>query len=214
MDNTASNYRDSIDYIKNTNIDYFDPVKITLLKNNFITENSKDIPYDLIAYSAKNINRPDYVIRLSNLLNNIKLAHKIEASVYEFSLLHATLCSLDKKLIEAIYEDKFIDIFMNLDLTSRLANKTLSTSVMNGVINPRLVAFLSPDQTHPESFAVILKKIKFRQEAENNMATTDMYKCTKCGERKHKINEIQLRSADEQTSKVITCMVCYHTFIK
>ena len=121
---------------------------------------------------------------------------------------------MEKNLVTAIYDDRFTDIYMNLDDSSRLHNTTLKKYVIDGVINPKFVAFLSPDQTHPENWAPILNKIKFREKTENNMASTDMYKCYKCGERKCKVSELQLRSADEPISRFVTCLVCYNTFIK
>ena len=57
-------------------------------------------------------------------------------------------------------------------------------------------------------------KIKFREDTENNMATTDLYKCYKCGERKATSYQMQVRSADEPMTIFVTCLVCYNTFTK
>ena len=102
---------------------------------------------------------------------------------------------------------------MNLDATSRINNMTFRPAVLQGLINPKVIAFLSPDQMHPESWAPVLNKIKFRESAETNMATTDVYVCAKCGERKAKVTELQLRGADEPCTLFITCLVCYSTCI-
>lgn len=209
-----NNYNTSIVYMQNTNIEDFDLNKILLLKSNFITENSRDITNNMILYATSCIDRSQYVIKLANLINDINIAIQIEASIFEFSLIHATINNIDKQLIYGIYDDKFTDIYMNLDQTSRLNNKTLKQSILQNIINPKLIAFLSPDQTHPENWAPILNKVKFRETTENNMATTDLYKCYKCGERKAKVTELQLRCADEACSRFITCLVCYNTFIK
>lgn len=214
MDNKNNNYTSSIKYIESTSIEQFDPNKISLLKSNFITENSRDISNEMISYATSNIDRSSYIIKLANLLNDINIAILIEGSIFEFSLIHATLNNIDKDLLCAIYNDKFIDIFMNLDETSRLDNKTFRPSVLQGIINPKLTGFLSPDQMHPESWAPILEKIKFRETTENNMATTDIYRCSKCGERKSKVTTLQLRGADEAATLFITCLICYNTFLK
>lgn len=210
-----NNYNTSLEYMQTINIENFDSSNVSLLlKSNFITENSKDIQNDMIIHATSNIDRTTFVIKIAKLISDINIAILIEASVFEFALIHATLNSLDKQLVYAIYDDKLSDICMNLDETSRLGNKSFRSYVLEGIIDPKLVAFLSPDQTYPESFAPILNKIKFRQTTENNMATSDIYKCHKCGERKCKVNEMQLRSADESSSKFVTCLVCYNTFIK
>lgn len=208
------NKLNEIDYIKQITIENFDPTKLSPLRSSFITENSRDIPDNIILYALTYIDRATYIIKLSNLIYDIFVATSIEASIFEFSLIHATLNNIDRDFICAIYDDKFIDIFMNLDESSRLNNKTFRNSVLSGLINPKLIAFLSPEQTHPESWAVILNKANFRVNAENNMATTDIYKCYKCGERKSKVTELQLRGADEPATLFITCLSCYNTFLK
>ena len=214
MDSQKNNFQSSINYIKNTDIQNFDQNKITTFKIDFITENSKDISNDMIYYATLNIDRYIYIIKLASLINDMDIANLIEASIFEFSLIHATLNNIDKDIVPAIYNDKFTDIYMNLDNESRINNKTFRSSVLQKIINPKLVAFLSPDQTHPESWAPILEKIKFREKTESNMATSDLYKCYKCGERKCKVTELQLRGADESTTKFVTCLICYNTFLR
>ena len=44
------------------------------------------------------------------------------------------------------------------------------------------------------------------------MSTTDIYKCFKCGERKTKIIQMQLRSADEPMTTIVTCQICYNVW--
>jgi DNA-directed RNA polymerase subunit M/transcription elongation factor TFIIS len=66
---------------------------------------------------------------------------------------------------------------------------------------------------HPKRWAEILNIRKYREDKENNIATTDLYKCRKCGERKAKISQMQIRCADEPTSTFVTCLVCYNTFV-
>lgn len=213
MDNTctSTNY---IDINIDINIDQFDSSKLNNIKSNFVTESSRDISEEIIIYALSSIDRSAYVINLANLLNDIDVAIAIEESIFEFSLIHITINNLNKSLLFAVYDDKYTDIFMNLDVTSRLNNKTLKPSVLQEIINPRLIAFLSPDQMHPESWAPILKKIKFRETTENNMATTDLYECNKCNERKCKVTTLQLRGADEPQTLFITCLVCFSTFLK
>lgn len=204
---------ETTEYISESNIENFDESKIDFYKKDFITENSKEITFDHILFTLKNIKRSKYIVKLSELLYDLRTSQLIEHSIFEFSLIHIISNHLDNNLILPVYEDKFNDIFDNLDDNSRFQNKTLKHAVMNGSINPKLIAFLPPDQLHPENWASLLNKIRFKQEAENNMASTDVYKCRKCGERKCKITELQLRSADEPSSKFITCLICYNTFI-
>ena len=206
-------YIKSLKYMQEITINTFDSKKISNIMHGFITENSKDIPESLIAFAKQNIDREYYIEQLNNLINNHLLALDIEFSIYEFSLIYTTLNNLDNNLVSGIYEDKFGDIYMNLDIKSRLYNRTFLNFIKQSQLNPRLIAFLSPTQIHPENWEVILDKIKFKENTENNMCTTDIYTCVKCGEKKSKITELQLRGADEPSTRFITCMVCYNTFL-
>jgi hypothetical protein len=185
-----------------------------VLSKDFITDNSKDINRAHIVFALDNINRTYNIIKINDVIIDIKKSIAIEMGIFEYALVMATLNNFDKNIIPAIYNDKLDDILLNLNVNSYLKNKSLYNALNSGVINPNLVAFMAPDQMHPESWAVIINKIKYKEDKENTMATTDMYRCRKCGERRCKVTELQMRSADEPTSKVITCLVCYTTFIK
>ena len=180
----------------------------------FITENSKDITYKLISYAQTCINRTDVIFKFSQLVQSHKIAVKLEKGIYEFALVHVTLNSFDKTNVLPIYLDKVNDIYMNLDKKSYMQNKTLLPAILNGSIDPTLVAFLSPQQLNSANWADIMNKKKYEEEAEHNMATTDLYRCAKCGERKCKITEMQIRSADECSTRFITCLICHNTFCK
>lgn len=184
------------------------------IRYGFITENSKDISHDLVVYSVNVVNRGFYFTKLANLLLDVEMADDIEKSIFEFTLIHLTLNNMEKYLVDSIYEDKFTEIYLNLDESSRLDNRTFKSSILKGYINPKLVAFLSPEQIHPDNYSKIMDKINYREKTENNMVTTNSYKCYKCGERKIKVTEMQLRSADEPVNRFYTCLICYNTFIK
>lgn len=196
------------------NINDFDPTTLKTLKKDFVTENSKDINDNDILYATDHINRGEVVIKINNIIFNIEKAIGIEMGIFEYALILCTLNNLSKSIIPAVYNDRLEDIILNLDENSYLKNKSLRNALNIGAIDPKLLAFMAPDQMHPESWAPIINKKKYKEIKENTMATTDLYKCYKCGERRCKVNELQMRGADEPTSKIVTCLVCYNTFIK
>jgi len=175
----------------------------------FRTENSKDINIKLLKVAEK-IKRYETVLRLSHIIFDIEISNEIEKGIFEFSLLHVTTHGLEYKTVTSIYHDKEYDIIYNLKDPT---NTNLLKSIKEGHIIPYAIAFLSPQQLNPDRWKDLLEKKMFRQEAENNMATTDRYRCRKCGERKAKVTELQIRSADEPCSLFITCLICYNTFI-
>ena len=187
--------------------------KFNIDKYNFITANSKDLDKKFIFFAEKNIDRAKYIIELSNILNDIKKAISLEKGIFEFSLIHTFMNGLQQKFVISVYLDKMDEIKNNINGNEKINNQTLKQSILQGEIRPELVSFLSPQQMHPKRWTEIMSIKKFREDKENNMATTDLYKCRRCGERKAKISQLQIRSADEPTSTFVTCLVCYNTFV-
>jgi DNA-directed RNA polymerase subunit M/transcription elongation factor TFIIS len=181
-------------------------------KYDFITENSIDITEYWIQYAEKNINRALFQIELSNILLNIDLALQIELSILEYSLIYCQNNKFDINFIKPIYEDKYYSIINNIKIIKGIDNYTFKEDLINGRINAKYTAFMSPSQMHPEKYAHILKKIKYIEHKENNINYSDAYKCFKCGESKCKITQAQTRSADEPMTTFVVCIVCNNTF--
>ena len=112
-----------------------------------------------------------------------------------------------------IYLDKVKTIYDNINEKSTLKNKNLKNNIINGKIQIKYIAFLPPHILFPEKWELIIEKNKIKEESENNAGVTDIFKCKRCGAKKCKVTEIQLRSADEPVSKYVVCTVCYTTFI-
>jgi DNA-directed RNA polymerase subunit M/transcription elongation factor TFIIS len=147
-------------------------------------------------------------------VNNKYVAFEIEKGIFEFALIHLVLDKLPNSFVKMIYDDKLTDICANLDPNNNeLDNQTLLPIVMSGKFKPFFVSFLSPEQMHPKRWSDIINKERLKRETLANMSTTDLYKCSKCHEKKFRITELQLRCADEPSSKFLTCLVCFHTFI-
>ena len=174
------------------NICNFEQNLFKTLKKDFVTENSKDIDDNYILYAIENINRADTVIKINNIIINIEKAIGIEMGIFEYTLIMCTLNNFSKTIISPIYNDKLEDILLNLDENSYLKNKSLRNALNGGAIEPKLLAFMAPDQLHPESWAIIINKKKYKEDKESTMATTDMHKCFKCGESRCKVNELQM----------------------
>ena len=185
-----------------------------LIRKDFVTQNSKDVSLKNILYLNTAIKRHHVVIEINNFLKDIHKSIAIENGIFEYSLVHTHKNNFEYTLSPAIYNDKLQDILINLDDTSIYQNKTFKMAILDGVFDSRQVAFLSPEQMHPENWTAILTKKKIREQTENTMRTTDRYRCPKCKERKCTMTELQMRCADEPTNKIITCLVCYATFIK
>ena len=187
--------------------------KFNYEKYNFITENSKDLDKKFIMFAEKNIDRPKCIVEFSNILNDIKKAIALEKGIFEFSLIHTFMNNIQQKFVISVYIDKFDEIKNNINGNEKINNQTLKQAILNEEIRSELVSFLSPQQLHPKRWIELMSIKKYREDKENNTATTDLYKCRKCGERKSKVSQMQIRCADEPTSTFITCVVCYNTFV-
>lgn len=196
---------------KEKNIDYISPYNQS--KYNFIIENSIDLKDYWIQYAEHTINRSSNQIKLSNMLNDIDIALKIELSIFEYALIYCLNSKYDKNYIKPVYDEKFNIIFTNLDENNiKINNKSFKKNILCGIINPSHVAFLSPQQIYPEKWAYLIKKRKYKEYRENNIAYSDAYKCKGCGESKSKITQAQTKSADEPMTTFVVCLVCHNTF--
>ena len=201
------------DKAKKISIITFNPSKEHLNKYNFITLNSKDITYELLKKAETVIDRSIAIKKLEKYVEWF-IALEIEKGIFEFSLIKIVIDKLQINFVENIYLAKLQDICDNLDINNkRIDNQTLLPMINNIDFKPFFVAFLSPSQMHPQRWNGITEKMKMKEDTLNNMATTDIYECVKCHERKFIIYEMQMRSADEPTSKICTCTVCHNTFI-
>lgn len=180
----------------------------------FMTENIQKINKKKIIFLNENVDRPLMISQLAQLLKNIDMAVKLEAGIFEFTIIYSTMKNYVSRLMPPIYLDKFQEIMLNLDENNNLENKTLKNSLLNEKMNPQIVAFLRPVDLHPDRWSDLVKKFQLKEEKKKNMAVTDLYQCPKCKERRCRAVEMQCRSSDESMTKFITCTNCFHVMRK
>lgn len=217
---------DNMSYIDNFNKIFHEKVKSFKLNKYFMereyinsykfkTKNSNDIKFSLLQKAEDSVDRNMAKSLILTYVKDLYIAEQIEHGLFEFALIYVVINGLNDHFVENVYIDKLYDICSNLDIKNKhIDNQTLLPNIFDNKFNPYFVAFMSPDQIHPKRWAEIIGKLQRREESANNFQTTDMYRCAKCGARKFKITEMQLRCSDEPASRFHTCMVCYHTFIK
>lgn len=186
----------------------------TIDKIKFIMENIKLVPVERILYLDRNVDRSKVISEFATLLVNIDLALKLEAGIFEFTLIYSITKDYLDMIMPSIYNDKVYDLLQNLNPAKPMHNKTLWKLIYSDKINPQTVAFLSPQELHPEQWSGLIKKAKLREEKRKNFAVTDLYECRKCKERKCTVTEAQTRSLDEGVTKWISCTVCHHVMKK
>jgi hypothetical protein len=198
---------------KNFNIDKPNFHKEYVNNYNFVIKNSSDIKYELLRIAEELINRKKGNQQLLNIIKLEYIADRIEKGIFEFALLHVTLHKLQYNFVAPVYTNKLTNLCVNLDINNkRIQNYTLLPNMLNNTVDPYFLAFLAPEQLHPERWSDVVNKINIRDKTKYEMKTTDIYKCKKCGERKCTISELQLRGLDENKTIFVVCLVCCNTF--
>lgn len=180
----------------------------------YINKDIETIPCSKLSQILYNINvdRCMALHKLAELLKNIDISNKIEAGIFEFTVLYIESKNINIFLAKSIYLSKFNDIYDNLNKNSHIYNPELIKNLSK--INLQMLAFQSPQELNKNNWDYLIKKFNLIEQKRKNIATTDLYKCYKCGERKCQITEMQTRSADEPITKFITCLECGNVFRK
>lgn len=143
----------------------------------------------------------------------------IEKGLFNWSLNQADTFKIQKtwtnQKFEKIYLAKMASLLFNLDSSSYVENKTLIDRVRDGRLQPHELAFLRPSEMFPERWQDVVNLKVQREEYAINVkpvAMTDQFRCDRCKKRECVYQEIQLRSADEPATIIITCNSCSHTW--
>jgi DNA-directed RNA polymerase subunit M/transcription elongation factor TFIIS len=154
------------------------------------------------------MDRQKNVKEFSKILNN-KIAKEIEESIFAFAKEY-TDTNETPFLIDLVYSDKFNEI---IDLLNNKKSTFLVEALKNGKIDGSKIATMRPDELNPDKYEKILKKKEEEEQKKKNQATSSIYKCPKCKEKKVTITQKQTRSADEPATLYIECKSCGHTHI-
>ncbi len=181
----------------------------------FIMDNSFVLPIDFIKYAEQQIDRPENVKKIDQIINCLNISEDIEKGIFEFALNYVKTHGYPDHFFQLTYNDKLHDLLLNLDVNNkRIENKTLLPNILNAKLSGQIIAFLNMYQLHPMRWKSIIDKNNLRDDTMATVNTTDEYKCGRCGERKHIYYITQTRCIDEPATIFYTCTVCRKTFTK
>ena len=168
---------------------------------------------DIMEYVIKHVDRKTALFTIAMHVPFL-IAEKIEKGILGFSMNRISNEKPDVvEFVNNIYCSKINDICVNLDMKNKkVNNQTLKLSLLNGSIDPCMIAFYSPSQLHPARWAKELEKQNVADAVGSNKKVTDIYKCRRCGDRKSTTTQKQTRSADEPMTIFVTCVTCHNTF--
>ena len=148
--------------------------------------------------------RLDALNKITNILLDKEKSKEIENSIYEFSVNYAEANNFfDIESLKEIYDHKVDDIIFNITDKN---NIYLKLNILNNEVKD--IGYLPPHKLNPNLWDQIIKKREWIEYKKNNMATTDIYLCKKCGKRKCTFYQLQTRSADEPMTTFVDCQVC------
>ena len=153
--------------------------------------------------------RNDTISEIDKFIKNKSISKSIEDSINKFTIDYC-LQHDAPFLFESIYDNKKNDILTNIN--NKSDNKTLLDNIKKGLIDPKKLAFLKPEELDPDKYETIIKKKELAEYKKNNKATTDIFKCSKCKSRKCTVHQQQTRAGDEPMTTYVTCQECGHVF--
>jgi len=147
-------------------------------------------------------------------VNIESLPSNIEIGIYNYAIKEATnrkiIKKWENKFFVQLYIDRLKTVLFNLKKTPLLIEK-----LVTGYITPELFASMSHQEMYPDKWnKLIALKIKRDESKYVNRveASTDMYQCRKCKSRKCTYYSVQLRSADEPMTTLISCLECSYNW--
>ena len=88
----------------------------------------------------------------------------------------------------------------------------LKDSIKNKKMDPSKLCYMNQEDIEPDKYKQILEKRELEEYRKNNQATSDAFKCKKCGERRCQVTQKQTRSGDEPATTYVECMECGYMF--
>lgn len=111
--------------------------------------------------------------------------------------------------VDNAYKQKMRSLFLNLKGT----NISLRKDVVSGNLTPEVFCDMTPEQMASDERKAENKKLEEEgifaaMAAVSAKASTDMFRCSKCGKKETTYYQMQTRSADEPMTTFITCVNC------
>lgn len=183
---------------------------------NFATKIAQDIPYGLLIEAENSIDRKFAVYEIDKYLNDEILSMELEKGLFEYTLTHISTKKLQYHYCNPTYQKTLYDICCNLDTNNEdINNQTLKSAILSGKTDPKMVAFMTPQQLHPMRWMSVIQRKAREDQALMSVATykDEENPCKNCSGVEFHSYEQQLRSADEPASKFIVCATCSNTVI-
>jgi hypothetical protein len=92
------------------------------------------------------------------LLNDLNLGMIIENSIFEYAVIYCESQVITLDYFESIYENKYINIYKNMDVKSDVKNVKLISKVKSDLSFASKIGLLSQQQLFPDNWTLIQEK--------------------------------------------------------
>ncbi len=199
-----------------------------------IIDNFKHLsPLDRYFYEdpsyKKHIIRRAKIMLFNGVLNNYEpyrnlpcdkqteLLSLIEKSCYNASIEK----SHEQNFIPTWNENRFVHVYntiiyrvsKSLDCESDIKSDYLVKAVLNKTINIKNIGNMSIDELCPNANLETKRHVENRRKQQISYKVFTMYECENCGKSETYISRKQIRSQDEGSSTICTCVYCNHRWI-
>lgn len=142
-----------------------------------------------------------------------RLAEKLQAGDTAGINVEALAATVEKAIYDVFdsaspqYMHRARSIIFNLD-----KNQELRADVLKGEVKPEQLARMTPEEMASKDLKAQREKIAaykaYHSTVAKQEASTDQFRCGKCGQRKTTFYQLQTRSADEPMTTFVTCVNC------
>lgn len=153
--------------------------------------------------------------KLNKYLNNSIHCKNLEKGIFNYALKESDARVVVKKwsnpYFVCIYLDRLKSVINNL------SNPHLLNLIQSESIRAHELAFMTHQQMMPDKWESIISAKHKRDLNKFEItlkASTDTFKCKKCGKNNCIYDAVQTRSADEATTLFVTCLDCGCRFKK
>lgn len=153
------------------------------------------------------IDRTQLVNKLQHKLNELELdisSNDLENSIYNYSIEYIKHKNPNECYFETIYLTKYNELYRALNPN----NTYIINGLYDGSISVEIFPYLKLCVLNKKKWDPIITRLEYIDRKKNTMATTDLYQCNKCKNRKCSIWQKQTKSADEPMTTFVLCAVC------
>jgi len=159
--------------------------------------------------------RTIFLRELSRHIESEEDRQTIEKSIYDYTVQQAKvkgiLENIENRFFKRIYMNKCYTLLLNMDPEKYVHNETFIERIRSHQIDLSRIAYLSPQEIHPEHWKKYIDKQTANDEFIYDRCVgvrTDVYRCGRCKKNDCSYYQLQVRCNDEPMTTFVNCLNC------